>query len=465
MKTNTNPEATARLVRGARRAARATTVVLAAATLAGCEVTNPGPVQDEFLNEAAAHEGLVHGAASLLAQTVNGLLIVTGHMSREIFPSGQGGPGGVGPIMGAGHLDEGDSPKWGDAQAARWVAEDALDRFANPDNEAPSNVNHVQAYLWAGYANRVLGDNYCVAVYNGGAAESHIRSFERAETHFTNAIAMASGEQLTAAYAGRAQTRMWLEKWSDAASDAAKVPLDFVYALPGDEIGNPPIGTANAFYYGNSPPHRAQSIHHTWFYDYYLETGDARAAWTVDPEFPYATQLLSGYPGGQVPWSYSLKYTSLEDPFRLATGREMLLIRAEASLVAGDWPAAMTLMKENRTATSRPSPRLRDSGPESLVSHTTSLHAGGSALEPWSASSSEEAWTALKRERAIEMWLEGRRLGDQRRWGDHPALASGGNPSAIDWPDWESTTFNFRDNPPSPCIGVSQDELDLNPNL
>ena len=460
MKINTNPEATARLVRGAQRAARSTTVVLAVATLAGCDVTNPGPVQDEFLNEAAAHEGLVHGAASLLAQTVNGLYLATGHMSREIFPSGQGGPGGVGPILGAGHLDEGDSPRWGDAQAARWVAEDALERFANPDNEAPSTVNHVQAYLWAGYANRVLGDNYCVAVFNAGSAEPHIRHFERAEKHFTDAIAMASGEQLQAAYAGRAQTRLWLEKWSDAASDAALVPLDFVYALPGDEIGNPPRGTQNAFYYGNSPPHRAQSIHHTWFYDYYLETGDARVAWDVSEEFPFATQLLSGYPGGSVPWSFSTKYTSLEDPFRLATGREMVLIRAEALLAAGDWPQAMTLINDIRTSTSRPSPRLKDSGPESLLSHNT-----GQPLDPWPASSIEEAWTALKRERAVEMWLEGRRLADLRRWGDHPALPTGGNPGEIDWPDWESLTFNFVDNPPSHCIGPSQDELDLNPNL
>ena len=65
MKTNTNPEATARLVHGAQRAARATMVVLAVATLAGCEVRNPGLVQDASLSEPEAHGALIHGGTPM----------------------------------------------------------------------------------------------------------------------------------------------------------------------------------------------------------------------------------------------------------------------------------------------------------------------------------------------------------------------------------------------------------------
>src|SRR5687767_11395162 len=160
MKTNTNPDTTGRFVRGAQRAARATTVIWAVATLAGCEVLNPGLVEDEFLDHNAAYEAMLHGAAADIAMALNELQLLTGHAAREIFSTGQGGPGGYGAIIGAGNLREDSNldDQWDRLHSARWIAEDALERFANPDNEAPNNRNHVQAYLWAGYANERLGE-------------------------------------------------------------------------------------------------------------------------------------------------------------------------------------------------------------------------------------------------------------------------------------------------------------------
>ena len=67
----------------------------------------------------------------------------------------------------------------------------------------------------------------------------------------------------------------------------------------------------------------------------------------------------------------------------------MRLIEAEAKLVGGDVPGAMTLINAHRTAL---------------------------GLAAWTAADATEAWTALKRERGIELWLESRRLGDFRRW-------------------------------------------------
>jgi hypothetical protein len=69
-------------------------------------------------------------------------------------------------------------------------------------------------------------------------------------------------------------------------------------------------------------------------------------------------------------------------------------------------------------------------------------------LAPWTATNATEAWTALKRERGIELWLEGRRLGDFRRW------------AALNRPgDQENMTGRNL------CFPIPLSELETNPNL
>jgi hypothetical protein len=55
----------------AGRALRAGVLTVLALALAGCEVTNPGPVQDEFLDLPDAHQALVNGAGSRLVQAIS----------------------------------------------------------------------------------------------------------------------------------------------------------------------------------------------------------------------------------------------------------------------------------------------------------------------------------------------------------------------------------------------------------
>jgi hypothetical protein len=92
---------------------------------------------------------------------------------------------------------------------------------------------------------------------------------------------------------------------------------------------------------------------------------------------------------GRVRWYFQTKYPAQASPINLSSGWEMRLIEAEAKLVGGDVAGAMTSLNARRVSL---------------------------GLAPWTAANATEAWTALKRERGIELWLESRRLGDFRRW-------------------------------------------------
>ena len=81
------------------------------------------------------------------------------------------------------------------------------------------------------------------------------------------------------------------------------------------------------------------------------------------------------------------------------------------------------------------------------------------ALDPWAATTLTDAWTALKRERMIELWLEGRRLGDQRRW------EAAKSPGSIDLPNFEAISTIFRANPRSLCFDIPDSERNANTNF
>jgi hypothetical protein len=117
----------------------------------------------------------------------------------------------------------------------------------------------------------------------------------------------------------------------------------------------------------------------------------------------------------------------------------MRLLEAEALLIQGNWSAAMDLINRVRTR------NVSDIDQQPLAA--------------WVATSSEEAWTFLKRERAVELWLEGRRWGDQRRWQDNNA------PGVLDWPDYEARTSIFTDNERSRCWGIPNAERNANPRV
>lgn len=77
------------------------------------------------------------------------------------------------------------------------------------------------------------------------------------------------------------------------------------------------------------------------------------------------------------------------------------------------------------------------------------------------ATNATEAWTALKRERAIVLWLEARRLGDLRRW------AANGTPGALDALEMVSGDAPVGSHLAQQdlCVPTPPSEQDTNPNV
>jgi starch-binding outer membrane protein, SusD/RagB family len=379
-----------RTFRGAARSLRHLALPLLVG-FGGCdfEVTNPGPVQDRYLDEPGAHAAIANGAARAMGTALHWTGLHAAPITRELFPTGQTGQFGIEPMNAVGFLrsqDQG-SP-WGESHRARWLAEQGLERLrASMGADFDRSRIAAQAALWAGYANRLLGENMCHAVIDGGAPQPATEHLRRAETYFAEALRIGTTAQdarvTRAATAGRASVRLSLGNWNGAVADARTVPTDFAYQMPYYEIGDD--FQANRIAVASlGQPYRAHTVWGTVYEQYYLETGDPRTPWR-------RTNLV-GIGAldccGPVPWWPQEKFTKF-GAIDLSTGSEMRLIEAEAHLRDGRWQEAMTLINAVRTAARAPTV---------------------------TASNLEEAWTRLKRERGIDLWLEARRLNDFRRW-------------------------------------------------
>jgi len=369
----------------------------------GCElgVENPGPISDDALNVEGAMEPLVVGMASDLSAVLDDVSYFMGIASRDIYHSGVFEAeqfmqnGNIEPR----HVNE----LWADMHTARWTAESGIERMQEVlGSDFESNSLAIRAYLWVGYSNRVLGENVCQAVIDGGEAQPNTVHFERAESAFTEAITLASQqgetELLQRAYAGRAQVRLALQDWEGAESDAQNVTGDFEF---------------EAAYSLNSTREENWLSNQSNVRSYFSVYGTFAVDQVADPRITWIDQNEAGS-DGETPFYLQRKYLDNGSNIELAKWDEMLLIEAEVALRSDDVPGAMQKINEER-----------------------SRHGLGSL----SASNEEEAWQILRTERNIILWMEGRHLWDLRRF-DDPFLSD-------------------RDR----CIPPSQNEVSTNDNL
>ena len=393
-----------------RRAMPAAAIALAA-LLGVCDfnVTNPGPLLDDDLNNASAIPALVNGMGGDLSNAIGNYLTRGSLAALELRHSGnfaaerRFAAGTIGP--------EDVNGDWARLHTARYVAEAGLARMKTVLGTGfETNASTPRAYLYAGFANRFLGENVCNAVYDGGPALPNSSHFVRAESLFTRALTISRALNNTAltnaALAGRAQVYANQGKWTEAAADAALVPTTFRH---------------NAVFSLNTSRENmdlaAQTITRR-------EVTAWNTVWVADrdPRVLYDTvktgSTITKGQDGATNFFRQKKYITLGDPVALAKGTEMLLIRAEAALRANDVTNAMLFINQGRIA---------------------------ATLAPLTATTVADAYVHLMRERGAVLWLEGRRLFDLKRW-----LAEGRN-----------TTLQGR----STCIPISLEERGANPNV
>src|SRR5689334_16466936 len=114
------------------RAVPCLTSLVLAALLSACQldVTNPGPIQADALNDPKAIPGVVNGAGRDLAEALNWVAYTGAAVAREIFPAGSTGSFGITPRQQNGKLTDDDGNDWwNQAQRARWTAEQGVERI------------------------------------------------------------------------------------------------------------------------------------------------------------------------------------------------------------------------------------------------------------------------------------------------------------------------------------------------
>jgi hypothetical protein len=209
-------------------------------------------------------------------------------------------------------------------------------------------------------------------------------------------------------------------------------------------------------------PYRAHTNWGTFIESYYRTTKDSRVPWDSTALLgDAAVSKFAGYPGvsssNRVPFWPEGKYRARDAGITLSSGWEMRLIQAEYQLaINNDAAAAVAAMNPRRASLTPAMPNL-------------TVKAGSPV---------DSAWTDLKRERQVELWLEARRLGDLRRWATTGTAGVGrgfgyGPATTLDgvWLAGETTPREHMGTPnginPTRdlCFPIGRNEVETNPNL
>lgn len=446
--------------RGLRKTIPAALLALGMAVLPACDlgVFDPGTIEDVDIDEPISIQPLIIGAErnfgrATTGERPGGLYGAGAFLTDELVHSGQFvGIRDWNDALGIPDDVAETQARWANGQNARFTAEEADRRIRGileAEGENPEASTPVaQASLWAGFSNRVLGDAFCDAVIDGGPLLPHTAFYERALDYFNAARSVASAvgndSLVTAAQAGIAQTQMMLGNWDAAVAAAGAVPTDYVHEMRHSDNASIEYNGLHELFLRDTQASVWGTPFAEWGVDLSGENdgaGDPRVVFSSRND---AGDVVIGGDQRRENW-FPEKYPARSTNVPIAKGTEMRLIEAEAALVqAGDADAAMQRVNVVRTFR---------------------------GLDEVSAISTDEAWFLLQRERGIELWVEGRRLPDVRRWQQTPGFANFEvvRLEASGQPIEQDERRNVLNNPAMPggelCLPISRNEINSNPNL
>lgn len=251
-----------------------------------------------------------------------------------------------------------------------------------PDPER--NVSLARAATFRAFGILQMASDFCTGTFSGGPElttaqmlDSAIYWFDRGNT-VGRANATADGIALAnAALVGRARAKLQKGDLAGAAADASQVPDGFVYTMR----------------YTDDPGNRTRLSNDLWSFSF-TRGSISVAPWyrQEDPRVPYRVQggnpAPTAAPQDAVPGGFhqQWKFPSFDAPMRLASKLEAEYIVAEAQ---GDVNAQLALINARRTANGRP---VYD-GPTDAASVKVELF----------------------NQRALDFYLEGKRVADMRR--------------------------------------------------
>jgi hypothetical protein len=375
------------------RGSRALTALGVAVALAGCEglldVSLPGETPSEAVNDPTYASLLVVSAQGQFENALNTYTFNAGHISGELI----GGQSALGDIpfqrRDVRSLDTQGNGLYEALAKARFQADHAYGLMEGwTDAEVANRIQLMgQAALWAGYSYTFFAEGYCRGAFDLGSAKTPTEMFNLAKDRFTKAITHATAANdattLNTALVGRARVQLALNENQAALADAIRVPSSFTRSISRSSAN---ADRRNRIFRSNVTD-KSLSIDPKYWNTTVGTVADPRVR-LID------TRTLAA--DGVTPLMQQTKFTAENTPIRFASYTEARLIQAEVE------------------------------GGQTAVNIINSLRPAG--LPQFTGGTAQQIKDQIVEERRREFFLEGRRLGDLRRYGGFEQWTWGKNP-------------------------------------